>query len=67
MIHKFTPKELAERQSRAVKKVEQLGKDIMDYAHGIGELHRQQRQARAVKRAEDWGKTENNGKKGGIE
>ncbi len=43
MIHKFTPKELAERQARAVKKVEQLGKDIMQEAREIGELHRQQR------------------------
>lgn len=41
MIHKFTPEELAERQARAVKKIEQLGKDIMNEAHEIGELHRQ--------------------------
>lgn len=41
MIHKFTPEELAERQARAVKKAEQLAKDIMDYAHGIGEMHRE--------------------------
>lgn len=40
MIHTFTPEERAERQARAVKKAEQLAKDIMDYAHGIGELHR---------------------------
>jgi hypothetical protein len=43
MIHKFTLEELAERQSRAVKKVEQLGKDIMQEAREIGELHRQQK------------------------
>lgn len=41
MIHKFTPKEKAERQARAVLKAEQLAKDIMDYAHGIGEFHRE--------------------------
>lgn len=40
MIHTFTPEQLAERQSRAVKKAEQLAKDIMEYAHGVGELHR---------------------------
>lgn len=43
MIIKFTPKELAERQSRAVEKVEKLGELIMQEAHEIGELHRQQR------------------------
>lgn len=44
MIHKFTPEEKAERQARASQKVEQLVKDVMDYAHSVGELHRRYRQ-----------------------
>lgn len=48
MIHTFTPKERAERQARAVKKVEKLGELIMQEAHETGELHRRYRQPAGV-------------------